>query len=236
MAIRIIRRRATAHSAVNKCRIVSVNLGHPESLELAGKMAVTGINKRAVSGAVEVTAQGLAGDVIGDPARHGGVDQAVYIFSAEDSQWWAEKMQRAIPPGHFGENLTIDCWWPDVRIGDRIRAGALLLEISFPRIPCGTLAVHMGDVHFLKIFIAARRPGFYARVLAPAAISAGQSVEIAPAPSRFPLAIDLFDLWHDAGLRRQEVLENALASPIAQRARKSFDNWLAIAAGATDKK
>ncbi len=43
-------------------------------------------------------------------------------------------------------NLTlqgIDC--TESVIGDRLRVGPLLLEVSQPRIPCAALAQHLGD-------------------------------------------------------------------------------------------
>ncbi|MEP7157673.1 MAG: MOSC domain-containing protein [Betaproteobacteria bacterium] len=211
-------------------QILSINLGALQPMEVAGKLVETAMVKRPVKGAIEITKDGVSGDSIGDKARHGGDGQEVYLFSAEDLQWWTNTCGRTIPAGHLGENLTIDRWWSDVRIGDRMRAGALELEISFPRIPCATLATHMGGPQFLKTFIAARRPGFYARVISAAPVCAGQELELLRAGGNAPLAIDLFDLWHNSALRRKELLLRASAAPIAQRARKSIDNWLAAPA------
>ena len=196
-------------------------------MEVAGKLVETAMVKRPVKGAIEITKDGVSGDSIGDKTRHGGDGQEVYLFSAEDLQWWTNTTGLAIAPGHFGENLTIDRWWSDVRIGDRMRAGALELEISFPRIPCATLAAHMGGPQFLKTFIAASRPGFYARVIAPASLQAGQTFEIIRTTANHPLAVELFDLWHNSKLRNEEILLRARSAPIAHRAVKAFDNWLA---------
>lgn len=221
---------------MHSAQILSINVGTLQFMEVAGKRIETGMVKRPVEGAIEITKDGVTGDAIGDKARHGGEGQEVYLFSAEDLQWWSDTTGRTIPPGHFGENLTIDRWWPDVRIGDRIRTGELELEISFPRIPCATLAAHTGGPQFLKTFIAASKPGFYARVISPATVQAGQTFEIIRTTKKHPRAIELFDLWHDSKLRNEDILLRARAAPIAARAIKAFDNWLAPMSAATAQK
>ena len=39
-----------------------------------------------------VSRLGLAGDTICDTANHGGVDQAVYAYAAEDADWWQAEL------------------------------------------------------------------------------------------------------------------------------------------------
>ena len=47
---------------------------------------------------------GMAGDrQLG--SSHGGKDKAVYAYSDEDADWWADELSREIPSGLFGENL-----------------------------------------------------------------------------------------------------------------------------------
>src|SRR5258708_7934836 len=98
-------------------QIISTNIGTLQRIEVGGKWIETGMVKRPVQGGIEIIKDGVAGDAIGDKTRHGGEGQEVYLFSAEDLQWWTNATGQMIPPGHFGENLTIDRWWPDVRIG-----------------------------------------------------------------------------------------------------------------------
>lgn len=189
-------------------------------------MVPTGFYKQAVAGPVAVTADGVAGDVIGDRSRHGGPDQAVYFFSAQDAAWWAGELQREVPAGYFGENLTLDRFWPDVRIGDRLHIGSLVLEVSFPRIPCATLAARVGDVQFLKAFVAANRAGVYARVIQPGVIASGVSASLVPAPRSYPSAESLFELWH-SNPRDKQLVRQALEAPIAARGRAAMEKWIA---------
>lgn len=205
--------------------IVAVNIGSPLPMQVGRERILTAIAKVSIAHAVTVDVHGLAGDAIGDTARHGGAGQAVYLYAADDYAWWSAALGRPMPPGTFGENLTLDAWWPDVRIGDRLLLDSLVLEISFPRIPCATLAARMGDSGFLKAFVKARRPGHYARVIQPGTVRTGARCELERAPARHPESIALFDLWH-TGHRDSALMRQALEAPIAERARAAFEKWL----------
>jgi MOSC domain-containing protein YiiM len=144
------------------------------------KSSRTGIFKRPVDYPVMVGREGLAGDRIVNRTHHGGPDQAVYIEGAVDLAWWAEELGRPIPPGTFGENLTIEGFDNrSVAVGDRLEIGDVLLEISAARIPCATFALRMDDPQFVKRYTKAARPGAYARVLREGVLRAGDSVSLA---------------------------------------------------------
>lgn len=211
--------------SADRLLVTSVNLGSVRSLEVGGKALSTGIFKRPATGPVRVTPEGLEGDAVADGQRHGGADQALYLFSDEDRQWWSAQLGRPLEPGFFGENLGLAGGWPQPRVGDRLQFGEVLLEISFPRIPCATLAARVGDVRFLKAFVAANRPGLYARVLRSGHLAAGCSGELHRAPGHHPSTAQLFELWH-GGPRDPALLRAALASPMAERARPAFQRWL----------
>ncbi|MBH9576173.1 MOSC domain-containing protein [Inhella proteolytica] len=205
-------------------QLSSLNLGQPRDLGPTIAMP-SGACKLPVAEPVWVDAEGLTGDFIGDRRRHGGADQAVYLFSQTDLDWWAQELQRDdIGPGFFGENLTLSAGWPEPRVGDRLAIGALRLEISFPRIPCATLALRVGDPRFLKAFVAACRPGWYARVLVPAAVQAGMPV-VLESRGTGPSCAALFAAWH-ASPRPADLLRLALQAPIAERGRRAFEHWL----------
>jgi len=82
----------------------------------------------------------LAGDKVFDVRNHGGPDMAVYAYAREDLDDWATQLGRPLSNGMFGENLTTEGADPNgALIGERWRIGAdLILEVSSPRIPCGT--------------------------------------------------------------------------------------------------
>ena len=145
----------------------------------------TAIDKRPVRGPVAVGPLGLEGDRQVDTEHHGGVDQAVYLYSDEDADWWAGELGRDIPPGLFGENLrTSGIDLSAARIGQQLRVGdALVLEVTAPRTPCSTFARRMGEPHWVKRFTQRRAPGAYARVVEPGAVEVGDEVVVLTEPA-----------------------------------------------------
>lgn len=203
----------------------SVNIGVLETLRSDTRKR-SGIRKHPVGGPVLCDTQGLLGDAIGNRKHHGGPDQAVYLYSADDYAWWSAQLQRECQPGLFGENLTIDRWWPSPRVGDRLQCGDVLLELTAPRIPCATLATRMQDARFVQQFAEARRPGAYARVLQPGVLEAGQHATVTRGNAAWPTVVSLFDLWF-ARTRERQVLLDTLRAPLASRLRDTINHWLA---------
>ncbi|MDP8901906.1 MAG: MOSC domain-containing protein [Actinomycetota bacterium] len=208
-------------------RLLSVNVGDETSIEGAGKSGKTGIYKHPVRGPLEVLSGGLAGDTISDKENHGGSDQAVYVFGAPDYEWWSETLGRDLPPGTFGENLTVsDLESAQVCVGDRLGIGSVLLEVTAPRIPCLTLAVRMGDPAFVKRFRRVERPGVYCRVVREGEVRADDSVVYTPyAGERVPV-LEVFRAFFEGNLG-EEALRRQLSVPIAARARRAYEEQLA---------
>ena len=171
-------------------KLLSVNVGQPR-LNPWKEMKLTGIDKRPVDGPVMVTPArakglgmvGLAGDRVYDVRNHGGPDQAVYAYAREDLDFWEAELDRPLPGGVFGENLTTE--GVDVNgalIGERWRVGPdVILEVSCPRIPCGTFQGWLARAGWIKRFTLAARPGAYLRVIESGEIRAGDAVEHRPA-------------------------------------------------------
>jgi MOSC domain-containing protein YiiM len=67
-------------------RVVSVNVGRPVPLRVAGEIVPSAIAKQPVAGPVAVGRTNLAGDEQGDKLNHGGLEQAVYAYAAEDAE------------------------------------------------------------------------------------------------------------------------------------------------------
>ncbi|AZZ57242.1 MOSC domain-containing protein [Rathayibacter iranicus] len=89
--------------------------------------------QRPVEGAVIVRDLGLYADVQADRAHHGGLDKALYAYSAQDARWWEERLGRPLPAGRFGENLRMEGL--DVSgavIGERWRIDAAVEVLSRP--------------------------------------------------------------------------------------------------------
>ena len=146
-----------------------------------------GLPKRAVSRGL-ITHLGIEGDAHAHPAIHGGPRKAILLIASE-----AIEQLRAngypLFPGALGENLTtlgIDV--RELRIGDRIRAGGALLEITQPRGPCLQLDVYgtalKGDISDDRVRRLDRTSprwgmsGFYASVVTPGPVRAGDIIAV----------------------------------------------------------
>ncbi|NIN38847.1 MAG: MOSC domain-containing protein [Gammaproteobacteria bacterium] len=211
--------------AVDDMRVVSVNVGREESIEHGKRTFRTGIRKRPADGAVYIGSDSVAGDTISDKEHHGGADQVVYAYSADDYEWWSEQLGRELAPGTFGDNLTIEGLPTDMNVGDRLLIGDVLLEATAPRIPCSTLAAQMQDSGFGMAFRKAERPGIYFRVLNEGDISAGEAVTFIENPTPVVSILQLYRLAYD--LRPDPAaLESYLEAPLAERLRASIEEKL----------
>jgi MOSC domain-containing protein YiiM len=135
-----------------------------------------GLPKRPVPEA-RVTALGLEGDAWAHPLIHGGSRKAVLLLAAETVD---ELIADGFPLfyGALGENLTtrgLDR--KQLRVGQRLRVGEVVLELTKIRTPCATLDVYGPAVREAIYDDAVRagdansprwaRSGFYAAVARP---------------------------------------------------------------------
>ncbi|GAA3330288.1 MOSC domain-containing protein [Curtobacterium albidum] len=151
----------------------------------SGTIGVTAIDKRPVDGPVRVRPLGLHADVQADRKHHGGEDQAVYAYADEDAAYFADLLGRDVPPGLFGENLrTTGVDVTGAVTGERWRIGDTLeLEVTIPRVPCGTFARRMRIDGWVKRFAAENRPGAYLRVVRSGPVAAGDPVVVVHRPA-----------------------------------------------------
>src|ERR1700712_152951 len=120
--------------------VVSVNVSPVRTMAMAEGDVPTGIFKAPVEGRVHAGRLGLDGDAQADLTVHGGVDQAVYAYSAEDVEWWESELGRTLGPGFFGENLTLRGLDVNAaRPGEIWEIGEALLQVTKPRQPCRKL-------------------------------------------------------------------------------------------------
>lgn len=131
---------------------------------------------------------GVEGDAHAHPQFHGGPQKAVLILASEV----VDALQAKGYPvyyGALGENLTTrGLRIEDLRIGDRVRAGGAVLEITKPRVPCYQLDVY-GPAIKDEIFdkrVKALDPssprwgmsGLYASVVEPGPAGPGDPIEV----------------------------------------------------------
>lgn len=181
---------------MSAARLESVNIGAPMP-DPHKPTQLTGINKLAQPGRWEVRAPGprvpgragglgggIVGDFVGDSIYHGGDSQALYAYGREELDDWETRLERTLPNGSFGENLTTSGL--DVngaRLGEIWRVGDTVeLRVTTPRIPCGTFRGWMDERGWLKTFTVAALPGAYLSVVTPGFISAGDGITVVHRP------------------------------------------------------
>lgn len=179
-------------------RVVSVNVGAVREVEWRGELIRTAIWKHPVTGRIPLRGVNFAGDDQADRRVHGGTDKAVYAYASEDYDFWREHEAMATSPGLFGENLTLEGIDPTAAIvGERWSVGSVVLEVAQPRMPCFKLGIRVGDQHFLKRFLAARRPGAYLRVIQEGDVGADDAVRVESRPDHRLTLGDMIDALHD---------------------------------------
>ena len=207
--------------------VSSVNVGKEQPIRHGKPSGRTGIYKIPTTEPVLVTLLGLAGDAIVDTENHGGLDQAVYVFTVPDYTWWSAHIGRSLAPGTFGENLTLSALDSAVlRIGDRLRVGEILLEITAPRIPCVTIAARMEDPQFVKKFRYAEKPGVYCRVIETGYVHVNDPVELIAYQGLAVTALEVFRCFYTKQLS-EDQLRRLLAVPLPTKDRPHYEGILA---------
>ena len=159
-------------------QIVSINVSGVREVDDGGRRVRTAIFKRPVDGPVRVRRLNLDGDDQADRTNHGGEHKAVYAFGQQHLPHWREALGRDdVGPGFFGENLSVDVLDEgERRIGDRLRVGDCLLEITQPRVPCFKLGLRAADRALPRAFVAHGRTGAYLRVLEEGELRRGDAL------------------------------------------------------------
>jgi MOSC domain-containing protein YiiM len=188
------------------------------------------INKKAVAGTVTIHHAGLDGDEQGDRRVHGGPDKAVHVYPIEHYSYWRSQLG-AMPllktPGAFGENLSTEGVTENgLCLGDQLRIGSVLFEISQSRQPCWKLNDRFGVCDMALRVQKSLRTGFYCRVLESGTLAAGDKITLIARP--YPE----WTLWRLMELLYYKTLDfpslkHALELPLTPPWRKLIENRLA---------
>jgi len=198
--------------------LLAISLSGRQTLEHEGRQAETGICKRPVDGPVQVTAEGVVGDVQVDRKNHGGADKAVYAYTVENYRFWEQELGRPLPYGQFGENLAVSGMLDEtVHIGDIFRIGPLECQVTQPRVPCFKLGLRMQDPGFVRRFHQSGRVGFYLRVLKAGELKPGDAIERL---HEDPGGLNIRDAMLALGKNplQQEIIRRALDIPALSQA------------------
>jgi MOSC domain-containing protein YiiM len=188
-------------------KLLSVNVGAPRLVPSGGQQVKTSIFKYPVAGPVEVRAQNLAGDEQSDLRVHGGAFKSVYVYSAENIDYWKHRLQRDdLGPGSFGENLTVEGLTdPEIAVGDELAIGTARFVVTQPRIPCFKLGIRLAMPEIVKLFHWSGRNGFYLRVLQQGRVQAGDEIHIWRAPEPRMTIAELVQLSHAQQIEARQL-------------------------------
>ncbi len=176
--------------------VVSLRIGLPRTeLRPSGKLFTAGAKRPAA--AAELRFAGFEGDGVANRNYHGGPDRAACAYPAGHYAWWKSEHGFDIPHGGFCENLTVDgLREEDICIGDSVRIGAALTQVTLPRDPCATIDGILGIPSIHRLARESGKCGFHMRVLEEGRVAAGDSFEIV---ERHPAGISVaaaLDLYH----------------------------------------
>jgi len=173
-------------------QLISINVAQIRTVSFMGKAVRTGIYKAPVSGPVMVRQLSVDGDAQADLKVHGGIDKAVYVYAAENYDLWRAELERELPYGHFGENMTVTGLLEgEVHGGDVLEVGGAVLQVTTPRLPCFKLGIKMSNQRFLRRFLESGRSGFYCRVLQEGQIEASQEIRLLSREEDQPAIADI---------------------------------------------
>jgi MOSC domain-containing protein YiiM len=208
--------------------VLSLNVGRPGALPWRGNQVKSAIDKRPVAGRRALTATGVDGDVQADRRVHGGPDKAACCYPSEHFPRWAALLERdAMPPGAFGENLTLaGLTEQDTNIGDTYTLGDAVVQVSQPRGPCFKLAARWGKNALTREMACDMVAGFYLRVLEPGTVGAGDTMALADRVSDVSVAEVLRVTYRDR--HDPDALGRVVAvSELAEQWRASLARLLA---------
>jgi MOSC domain-containing protein YiiM len=157
------------------CHVAGVFVGGSKTMHDARGEWRSSIARDPVA-AAELAFRGFVGDQATQP-YHGHPETAVCIHAATHYAFWNGSLGMTLGPGAVGENLTFDRWDDSTLcVGDVLRIGTAVIQISAARSPCATQARYVGRPDWVKLTIQELRTGIYARVLEEGTLRRGDEV------------------------------------------------------------
>jgi len=211
-------------------QVVSVNVARAKTFTVVDRRFRSAILKAPVQGRILLRTLGLDGDQQADRRYHGGPDKAVYLYSSEHYAFWQKALESTdLPPGTFGENLTLSGFEHDLEhdlhVGDLLQIGAARLQLTTPRQPCWKLETRMGLPGFAKAFLESGRIGMYARVVVEGLVGARDEVSVVERGTNSASVADLIRAlyFEDAEAGRRVTADEALDPRLRRRLERTSD-------------
>lgn len=183
-------------------KILSVNTGVPQELSFNGVTLKTSMI-RTPQKQIEIHSTQVQGDEFFGKQIHGTPDCVVYALCADKYKQWERILNREMPWGIFGENLTVDKMDEhDFKINDTYKLGSAVLKVTGPRYPCNRLNFVTQIDGMREKFRDQEWPGVYFEVLQQGTAKAGDELKL---KSRQQSDVSVRDLFQS--LRISELKE-----------------------------
>lgn len=192
----------TLHTSFTRLAAVAPSVLCGTLQPLGSKGHASGIAKTPAPGPWQITRLGLAGDAQADLKHHGGPEKAVHHYARDHYEVWRHEIG-AHPlldrPGAFGENLSTTGWTEEtVHVGDLVRFGTALLQVSQGRQPCWKLNVRFGRDDIASRTQTTGRTGWYYRVIEEGVATPGDRLVLVERPRpEWPLSRLIVLLYRD---------------------------------------
>lgn len=182
------------------------------------------IFRHPVAGPVAIEPLGLDGDEVADKLHHGGLEMAVHHYPHDHYPFWHEflgghDLLRA--RGAFGENITTDgLTEEDICIGDRLRLGSALVEVSQGRQPCWKIDHKFQRKGITAKVVETARTGWYYRVIEPGQVEEGDALELVERAHEGWSVARVFKALFHKGTSTRELVEVASLDRLNQKWRE----------------
>jgi len=162
-------------------KIISLKVGKAKELKNKEKVIQSAINKTIVEESY-LTKIGFKGDDQVNKKYHGGPNKAVLFYSSLTYEKLNEVLNinldyKDISP--LGENLLVsDITEEDICVGDILKLGDAVVQVTQPREPCNVLNINTKTKEMLKTVIKYGYTGWYAKVIEEGVVKQTNSVEL----------------------------------------------------------
>ena len=176
-------------------KVVSTNIGKRAIHQFKNKIAETGIFKNPTTEPIFLGLEDVENDAVVDRKYHGGIEQAVYAYSANHYEYWKKLYPHlAFNFGMFGENLTIsDFDETTICVGDVYQLGTALVEVTKPREPCYKLIFRFQDEAIVKQFWNTTFSGVYFKVIQTGTVNKGDVLQLIEKAQNKPTIAEVYE-------------------------------------------
>ncbi|WP_419764681.1 MAG: MOSC domain-containing protein [Arcobacter sp.] len=165
----------------NIAKILSLKVGKILKTETENKEFISAIKKSPVKESY-LTTLGFKDDEQADKKHHGGENKAVLFYSSLSYQKLNTFLginldYENISP--LGENILVaDIDEDSVCVGDILKIGEAIVQVTQPREPCKKLNINTQNNQMLKTVIKYGYTGWYAKVIEEGVVKQTNSVEL----------------------------------------------------------